>query len=94
MQNGLHARICTDAEMSAVCRAAVGGVALDSPTRNRLERSFGIDLSDIRIHADAVADRLTRLVDTDAFATGPHLFFRAGAYQPATEAASAYWHTR
>jgi outer membrane protein assembly factor BamB len=63
-----------------------GGTRLDADVRRTLERSFDIDLSAIRVHADPVADRLTRSEHTDAFAAGAHLFFRSGAYQPRTEA--------
>ena len=62
------------------------GDPLTAKARRILERSFGVDLSAIRIHADPSADRLTRLLNTDAFAAGPHLFFRLGAYQPQTRA--------
>jgi Domain of unknown function (DUF4157)/PQQ-like domain len=62
------------------------GDPLAAEARRILERSFGIDLSEIRVHADPSADRLTRLLNTDAFAAGAHLFFRRGAYQPRTTA--------
>jgi len=62
-----------------------GGTPLDANARHTLERSFDIDLSVIRVHADPVADRLTRSLHTDAFAAGAHLFFRSGAYQPRNE---------
>jgi hypothetical protein len=57
MQHDLHTRIGIEAETAPLRRAAVGGVVLDPPIRYRLEHSFGIDLSDIRIHADPVVDR-------------------------------------
>jgi hypothetical protein len=62
------------------------GDPLDGETRGILERGFGTDLTEIRIHADSNADRLTRLLDTDAFAAGPPVFFRRGACQPRTRA--------
>ena len=37
-----------------------GGDLLDGETRRILERGFGTDLTEIRIHADSNADRLTR----------------------------------
>ena len=50
--------------------------------RRALEDGFDVDLTAIRVHDDAQADQLTRTLGADAFASGPHLFFRAGAYQP------------
>jgi Domain of unknown function (DUF4157)/Phage Tail Collar Domain len=76
-----------DSRVEEVRAAALfGGDCLDEPTRHRLERCFHADLSRIRVHTDAAADHLTRSLNTDAFATGPHLFFGAGAYRPHTEA--------
>ena len=84
MQRGLRAY--SNVRVDEIRAAAVGGDRLDEPTRHRLERSFDIDLSGIRVHADPVADRLTRSLHTDAYAVGRHVFFRTGAYQPRTEA--------
>jgi hypothetical protein len=86
MLRGLRRHTWPDARVDEVRAAAVGGDGLDERTRRRLERSFDVDLSDIRVHTDPAADRLTRSLHTDAFATGPHLFFRAGANRPHTEA--------
>ena len=61
------------------------GDPLDTVTRRTLERSFDIDLSAIRIHVGRRPDRLARTLHADAFAAGPHLFFRAGAFRPRTE---------
>jgi hypothetical protein len=63
----------------------VYGRPLDADARRTLEDSFDIDLSAVRVHDSPRADRLTRSLRADAFATGPHLFFRAGAYRPRTE---------
>src|SRR5262249_26963045 len=72
------------AVQAAIRARMAGGDPLDAQTRHMLERSFEIDLSEVRIHTDSAADHLTRTVQTDAFAAGPHLFFRRGAYQPHT----------
>jgi DNA-binding CsgD family transcriptional regulator len=60
-------------------------IAASAGARRTLQRSFDIDLSAIQVHECPRADRLTRSLRADAFAAGPHLFFRAGAYRPQTE---------
>ena len=65
--------------------ATADGQVLDRDTRRTLECSFDTDLREIRVHAEVRADRLARALRADAFAAGPHLFFRAGAYRPRTE---------
>jgi hypothetical protein len=44
------------------------------------------DLSAVTIHTGAVADRLARGLGADAFTCGSAIYFRAGAYRPATRA--------
>ena len=73
----------TPAVQAAIRAQTAGGSPLDTETRSSLERSFEIDLSEIRIHADATADRLTRTLRTDALRRA-HLFLRHGAYRPRT----------
>ncbi len=63
-----------------------GGTPLDVGLRRSLEDGFDIDLSAVQIHDTLQADRLARSMQADAFAVGAHLFFRAGAYDPGTEA--------
>ncbi|MBT9558995.1 MAG: DUF4157 domain-containing protein [Myxococcales bacterium] len=43
-----------------------------------------IDLRHIRVHAGAAADALCRSVGANAFASGHHIAFRSGLYQPST----------
>ena len=61
------------------------GSPLEAGTRRTLEASLDVDLSAIRVHVGHRADRLARSLQADAFAAGPHLFFRRGAYEPRTE---------
>lgn len=65
--------------------AKSGGRAIDEDARRILEPELGADLSRVRIHADAEADRLSHMVHAAAFTTGTHIFFRAGMYRPASE---------
>jgi hypothetical protein len=72
-------------DQDAIRGAMRHGSPLDVGLRHVLEANYRVDLSAIRVHTGKRADRLTHLLKTDAFASGPHLFFRAGAYQPASE---------
>ncbi len=63
-----------------------GGRPLDGPVLNRMQTAFGTDLSGVRVHADADAARLSRMVSARAFTTGKDVFFGAGEYSPETAA--------
>lgn len=45
---------------------------------------LGYDLSGVRVHTDPAANRLAGRVAALAFASGPDIFFGAGAYRPAS----------
>jgi hypothetical protein len=57
---------------------------LDAATRTVFEPRFARDLSDIRVHADAEADRASRSIDARAFTFGRDIFFRSGGYDPSS----------
>ncbi|MGD0003983.1 MAG: DUF4157 domain-containing protein [Anaerolineaceae bacterium] len=61
-----------------------GGHNLDQSTRESLEEGLGSDMSGVKIHTDNEADRLARSVDSVAFTTGQDIFFKSGAYNPAS----------
>ena len=61
-----------------------GGQPVGESTRASLEPHLGLDLSDVRIHADAEADEMSRQLNAKAFTTGKDVFFRSGDYQPGT----------
>jgi hypothetical protein len=61
------------------------GSALPRGLRAQLERSFGADLREVRIHDGPRADRLASEFCADAFACGGHVVFRNGAYDPESE---------
>ncbi|MEO8828729.1 DUF4157 domain-containing protein [Lapillicoccus sp.] len=67
-------------------QSAQEGQPLDPGVRRALEAGFDVDLTRVRVHHDRRSDRLARSMHTDALASGAHLFFRSGAYQPATDA--------
>ncbi len=64
--------------------ASTGGNALEPQTRAQLEPGLGADLSGVRLHTDSRSDQLSRSVNAVAFTTGQDIFFRQGAYNPAS----------
>lgn len=68
----------------AVERACGSGRPLDSALRDKMNTALEFDFSDVRIHTDSDADTLCRLLWAQAFTTGRDIFFRQGAYAPAT----------
>lgn len=62
------------------------GQALDGRTRDFFEPHFGMDLGDVRIHADGGSGRAARAVNAQAFTHGGDIVFDSGAYQPESDA--------
>lgn len=58
------------------------GLPLDAATRAYMEPRFGHDFSQVRVHNDGEAARLTRTVNALAFTSGQDIFFREGEYDP------------
>jgi hypothetical protein len=58
------------------------GSKLDEGVQQHLEQHLGADLSNVRIHTDSEADRLSRSVNAVAFTTGQDIFFSSGSYNP------------
>ena len=61
------------------------GAPLPDALLDRFE-ARGTDASGVRVHTGAAADRLARDTGSRAFASGRDLFFRSGAYDPASSA--------
>jgi hypothetical protein len=62
------------------------GSAMDHGTRGTMEKAFGRNFSDVRVHDDPVAHRLSRSVAADAFTVGKDVFFAQGKYDPSSQA--------
>ena len=62
--------------------APSGGAAMDATARAYLEPRLGHDFGQVRVHADAEADRLAQAVDAVAFTSGQDIYFRSGTYAP------------
>lgn len=61
------------------------GHSLSDSLRAFLEPQFGHDFSDVKVHTDAQADKLSRQLGAEAFTTGRDVFFKDGAYQPGSD---------
>ena len=60
------------------------GAPIEARARERLEHSYGADLSTVRVHTDAEAHGLAESVNACAFTSSSDIFFSRGAYAPAT----------
>lgn len=69
---------------AAIERCRGGGQTLDVGVRRQMEPAFGADFSGVRVHTGAEAHSLNRAVNAIAFTTGQDIFFRDGAYDPAS----------
>lgn len=58
------------------------GNPLPEAVQLHLEQGLNHDLSGVRIHDDAEADKLARKVNAIAFTTGTDIFFQSGKYEP------------
>ncbi|MBL8485338.1 MAG: DUF4157 domain-containing protein, partial [Rhodocyclaceae bacterium] len=62
------------------------GRPMDVATRGFFEQSLSADFAQVRIHADAEADRAAQRIDARAFTVGRRIVFAAGEYDPQSEA--------
>ena len=58
------------------------GGQLDSNVANTMSQQMGYDFSDVSVHTDANADRVSRSIGARAFTTGSDIFFKEGEYNP------------
>jgi hypothetical protein len=61
------------------------GNPLPAVIQRHLEQGLNHDLSRVRIHDDAEADKLSRKVNALAFTTGTDIFFQSGHFKPNTQ---------
>ncbi len=66
--------------------SASPGQPLDSVTRGFMERRFGHDFGQVRIHADEKAAEAARAVHARAYTLGQNVVFGAGQFAPGTQA--------
>ena len=71
-----------DQVLSALRRRRGSGQPLPEDVREPIGAELGHDLSAVRVHADAEADRIARSVQSVAFSYGTDVYFTAGTYRP------------
>jgi hypothetical protein len=62
-----------------------GGQSLPDSVRSSVEPRLGQDFSQVHIHTDAKADKLSQQLGAKAFTSRNDVFFRDGAYQPGSD---------
>jgi len=78
-----HQSLAVSKEIEADITAARGrGQPLPDSVRSYLEPQLGHDFSQVHIHTDAEANKLSQQLGAEAFTTGNDVFFREGVYQP------------
>ncbi len=60
------------------------GTPLDTQTRQRMEGSFGLDFSQVRIHTGQQAAQSARSIHARAYTSGTRIVFGQGQYRPHT----------
>lgn len=74
-----------DDETAAAINSSRGsGQALENNIAQRAGQTMGHDFSDVTVHTDSSADQLSRQLGAKAFTTGSDIYFREGAYDPAS----------
>ncbi|MFO7540347.1 MAG: DUF4157 domain-containing protein [Chloroflexota bacterium] len=62
------------------------GQGLDEEMATKAGATMGHDFSDVTVHTDSQANQLSHQLGAKAFTTGSDIFFREGAYDPASSA--------
>jgi hypothetical protein len=63
---------------------AGSGRPLEPAVRHEMERRFGCDFFDVRVHTDARSQASARDVSAHAYTSGSHMVFASGRYAPGT----------
>ncbi len=62
-----------------------GGVSLGRSTKRVMERNFGSDFSNVKIHTGHDAEQMNYKLDARAFTNGNDIYFNKGQYNPNTQ---------
>ncbi|NEO85276.1 MAG: DUF4157 domain-containing protein [Spirulina sp. SIO3F2] len=67
---------------STINSAKSSGQALSAKTQTSMGGAMGADFSSVKVHTDSTSDQLNRSMQSRAFTTGSHIFFKKGEYSP------------
>src|SRR5262249_16462798 len=70
---------------AGLAAARSAGARVDPSIRSFMELRFGLDFSQVRIHADTRAAALASSIHAEAFTLGQDIFFALGRYDPASQ---------
>jgi hypothetical protein len=73
-----------DETAGRINRERSAGQELDEAAQQQMSQATGHDFSDVKVHTSPEANTLNEQLGAKAFTTGKDIYFREGAYQPAT----------
>lgn len=73
-----------DETADRINRERGGGQSLDSTVQAKMGEATGHDFGDVNVHTSTESDTLNQQLGAKAFTTGQDIFFRNGAYDPAS----------
>jgi hypothetical protein len=82
-RTGGQAEVDPEVERS-IHQARGAGQTLQGGVRAEMESDFGTALGGVRVHTGRKADELSEALGARAFTTGQDIFFRQGAFDPAS----------
>ena len=77
--------LSTEPDLSRRLRSAKGqGSKLEGPVQARMEKGFGADFSEVRVHTDSRAEEMSQSLNAQAFTVGKDVFFNKNKFRPDT----------
>lgn len=76
------AKASTTQSPKSVMNSLGKGAPIESGTRSKMEDAFGTSFSDVEIHTDSHAAKLSGDMNARAFTVGNHIAFGSGEHQP------------
>jgi Domain of unknown function (DUF4157) len=77
-----NAMVATPNLETSINQIRGSGQGLADIVRQPMERVFGTDFSQVRIHTDTKSHKLNQSIQAKAFTVGQDIFFRQGGYKP------------
>lgn len=69
---------------SAISSSRGGGFSMPPALKARMESGFGADFSQVRLHTDSSAARMSSSIRANAFTSGNDIYFASGKYDPSS----------